>query len=599
MNPLKLRLPIPASVDNTQTVPSPADIRGWLDTLPSHEPKNCLIQVAALVHRYNLYPMPSSQRFEAMQVLQPWVMRLLPGLQQKYHDQSLPLTPKLQALADEVFQLLDHMSQGYNQVIDDAVSDAEHDDLSPTLFQLALRQAIEQAGLLMLEAYAQYRSEPAGLWGELHRLYALAERNGLHNMALDASDAEGQPLTTIQYTYLRIVLLGLAQPYRLLAGQATILYKLLAKWTIGCRMMEKRDTLAEPGDCVVDLAGSRAPEMATSQTRFRPADGRFLDISSLRRQLAEISRRQVDNAQQTLAERMHQDLLIRLCDVWQGRGERRSERHPDGSETVMMGIGLGAAHHQISGEIEFNPEKTENEIHRPRKQAEDLSLLPKHEEERLFQEPGTRTREGLEATRVSRFATHGDVWDAVHDTQLHARVLRESAMAGYAIEPWLRINHSTGGVALRRMDDNRSQARVGVLTAWRLENELNLWHVGSVRWMQINRQGQLELGIRSLGSRMAAVAVRAIGGTGSGGEYFRSLLIDLEAVDGKPAKGLLVPVSIYDTDTQLVLNLTTELKYVRLTRLIETTSSYSLFAFSLIEMPPQEKARVQSLPDAD
>jgi len=49
----------------------------------------------------------------------------------------------------------------------------------------------------------------------------------------------------------------------------------------------------------------------------------------------------------------------------------------------------------------------------------------------------------------------------------------------------------------------------------------------------------------------------------------------------------------------LVLNLKTELKYVRLTRIIETTSSFTLFAFNTIEMPPQEKARVQGLPQRD
>ena len=597
MNPLKLRLPIPARVDDSQRVPRAAEIRAWLDTLPAHEPRNCLIQVAALVVRHNQFPMPTTQRFEALQVLQPWIMQLLPGLQQKYHDQSLPLTPKLQTLADDVYQLLDDLSQGYKQVINDAISD--DDDMSPDSFHLALRQTIEQTGLLLLECYAQYRSEPVGLWGELHRLYALAERNGLHNMAIEATDVHGQPLTTIQYTYLRIALLGLAQPYRLLSGQADVLYRLLGGWTIGCRMVERRNTLAEAGDCVVDLAGSHAPEMATEQTRFRPVDGRFLDISALRQRLDKLSRQQDDDGELSLAERMRRDLLLRLRKVWEGRGERRSERHDDGHDDVMMCVGLGAAHHHISGEVEFAPEKSESEIHRPRKKDSGLELLSKNDEAMLQQEFGARTADGFEATRVSRFATEGDVWDAVNDTKLHARVLRESAMAGYAVEPWRRLNHSEGGVALRRPADNRAQARVGVLTAWRHEHEMNLWQVGSVRWMQLNARQELEVGVRSLGSRMAAVAVRAIGGTGSGGEYFRSLLVDFADESGQAAKGLLVPVSIYDIGTQLVLNLTSELKYVRLTRLIETTSSFSLFGFSAIEMPPQEKARVQSLPYED
>ncbi len=593
MNPLKLRLPIPAHADTAQRAPRPDEIRHWLASLPTHDPMANLIQVAALLLRYNQHALPISQRFEAMQILQPWVQQQLPALQQKYRDQSLPLTPRLQTLADDIFDLLDNMAQGYKQVITDAISGTDSDDLSPDTFLLALRQTIEQTGLLMLESYAQYRSEPTGLWGELHRLYALAERNGLNTMAIDSRDANNQPVTTIQYTYLRIVLLGLAQPYRLLSGQVDVLYGFLHQWTIGCRMVKKKNALAEAGDCVVDLAGNRPPDMATQQTRFRPVDGRFLDISTLRDRLEELSRQKTDSRKQSLSDRMRRDLLIQLCTVWQGRRERSTERHADGQHILMMCIGLGAAHHQISGEVEFTPEEDESEFHQPQKKGNHLSLQCK---DNAPLPVTTTTTEGREATRVSRFTTDMDVWDAVHDTQLHVRVLRDSAMAGYAVEPWLRINHSDGGVALLHMPDNRTQARVGVLTAYRDKDETLLWHIGTVRWLQINKQGKLTLGIKSLGNHMAAVAVRAIAGTGNGGEYFRSLLIDVIGTEGNTGKGLLVPVRIYDIDTQLVLNLKTELKYVRLTRVIETTSSFTVFAFDSIEMPPQEKARVQGLP---
>ncbi len=593
MNPLQLRLPIPAHADTEQRAPRPDEIRHWLASLPVHDPTANLAQVAALLVRYNQHRLPTSQRFEAMRILQSWIQRQLPGLRQKYRDQPLPLTPRRQTLANSVFDLLDNMAQGYKQVITDAISDTDGDDLSPDTFLLALRQAIEQTGLLMLESYAQYRSEPTGLWGELHRLYALAERNGLSTMAIDACDADHQPVTTIQYTYLRIALLGLAQPYRLLSGQADVLYDLLRQWTTGCRMVEKKNTPAEAGDCVVDLAGSRPPAMATQQTRFRPVDGRFLDISALRERLEKLSRQKTDNRRQSLSERMRRDLLIQLCNVWQGRSGRRAERYADGRQILMMCIGLGAAHHQVSGEAEFTPEEDESEFHHPQEKNDHLSLQCKDNAPLAIT---TTTAEGRDATRVSRFTADMDVWNAVHDTQLHVRVLRDSTMAGYTVEPWLCLNHSDGGVALLRMPDNRTQARVGVLTAYRHNDETLLWQIGTVRWLRIDEQGRLTLGIESLGNHMAAVAVRAIGGTGSGGEYFRSLLIDFIETKGKTGKGLLVPVSIYDIGTQLVLNLKTELKYVRLTRVIETTRSFTLFAFNTIEMPPQEKARIQGLP---
>jgi len=113
MNPLKLRLPIPAHADIEQRAPRPDEIRDWLASLPAHDPTANLIHVTALLVRYNQHALPTSQRFAAMQILQPWVLQQLPGLQQKYRDQSLPLTSRLQTLADDVFDLLDNMAQGY------------------------------------------------------------------------------------------------------------------------------------------------------------------------------------------------------------------------------------------------------------------------------------------------------------------------------------------------------------------------------------------------------------------------------------------------------------------------------------------------------
>ena len=56
-----------------------------------------------------------------------------------------------------------------------------------------------------------------------------------------------------------------------------------------------------------------------------------------------------------------------------------------------------------------------------------------------------------------------------------------------------------------------------------------------------------------------------------------------------------MPASIYDIGTQLVLNLQTTLKYVRLTQLLETSNAFSLFAFKEIAVPPAEQARIDAL----
>ncbi len=593
MNPLKLRLPIPAGIDGHAQPPSTAGIRDWLASLPAQDPVACLSQVTALLERYNRCPVSDAERLASLQVLRPWVARLLPPLQKKYHDQSLPLPTRLRGLAEAVVHLLDELSQAYKQVVTDAIETPD-DGLGLEGLQLALRQAIVQLGEQLLEHFAVFRAEPPGLWGELHRLYAFAERNGLHRMAFTATDGDGRPLSTIQHAYLRIALLGLAQPYRLQPGQAQLIYAKLDQWAIGVRLFSRHQTLAEAGDSVIDLDSDRPPQMATGATRFRPVDGRFLDISALRERLeAGIARLNEEQATSThLGDRLRRDLLIRLCSVWQGRGERGDERVADGQGEVFICMGLGAAHFQLSGEADFTPEDDEMAFHRPHAASgPNLSLRPHDAFESNLR---SRNDIGLETTRVSRFETERDVWSATHDTEAHARSLRESAMAGYAVEHWRRINRSDGGVALERPDEARARTRVGMLCAYRNEEERGLWQVGVVRWQRIGRNHRLGVGVQSLGGDAAAVAVRAIAGAGAGGEYFRSLLLQQEA--GGPA--LLVPASIFDDTTQLVLNLRHEMRYVRLERLLETSNAFSLFAFRTIEMPPQERARVLALPEA-
>ena len=121
-----------------------------------------------------------------------------------------------------------------------------------------------------------------------------------------------------------------------------------------------------------------------------------------------------------------------------------------------------------------------------------------------------------------------------------------------------------------------------------------IWKVGILRWLQDDHNKDFDIGILILAHMGIPVAVRAIGGAGSGGEYFRSLLVRSALSEGD-APSLLVPASIYDTGTQLVLNLKSEIKYVRLMHMTETTGSFSLFEFKYIGVPPAEQARIDAL----
>lgn len=603
MNPLKYRLPELTQTDASTLQPQPAALSAWIDAQPIINAQSTAPLLLTLLQNYNRCELPTAMRFKAAITLQPVVDGVVKQLRNYYQNESLPLLKSSRKQANLVTQILDEAAIAYKRVVSDSVTVDQQ--MSINLVVAALRLSIDQIGQQLLESYSQYAMPAPGLWGELNRTYQLAERNGLHTRVLTENAGTENPFATVQHGYLRVALLALTMPNHLMPGQAKLIYGYLEKWTAGCRILNKKVTEAKIGDIFIDLAGERPPAVSTGHARFRPIDGRFLDISKLQEKLDDVSAsvKSDTGLPLTIAERMRRDLLTRLRAAWQGRAERSNQRESDMNSTISLCIGLDACHHFIDGENSFTPEQGEIRNHRPQEAGGGLELIPTKDAWGL-EAPSSSHQLGLDDTRLSRFSEKVDVWDAVHSTEIQARDKREAAMASFRVEPWLCINQSAGGMALRRQPEILSRTRVGALVAVPTDEKHTHWKIGALRWLQDNSDSpdnKFDIGVMIITDAAAPVAVRAIGGAGTGGEYFRSLLIENPKNDVKEdtietnTTSLLVPASIYDIDTQLVLNRQTTLEYVRLTRLIETTSSFSMFEFKHIEVPPAEQAKISAI----
>ncbi|HHI91916.1 MAG TPA: hypothetical protein ENK04_00125 [Gammaproteobacteria bacterium] len=615
MNPLRYRLPQQRQNNINALQPQPSALAAWIAAQPTINLQSTASLAFRLLQSYNRCKMPAAMRLNAMITLQPVINSIIEQLRSHYQNEPLPLRKNARTHANMAARFLDEAAFAYKTTVADAVIDAENNEMSINLFIASLRLTIDHLGYQLLECYSQFSPPVNGLWGEIHRTYQLAERNGLHTRVLTENGNEANapagnhkestpgyaktPFMTVQHGYLRLVLLALATPNHLMPGQATQIYTCLEKWTAGCRLFSKKITEAKTGDIVIDLAGERPPAVATGYARFRPVDGRFLDISKLQEKLDEISasvdeQHQAKHVPLTIVERLRRDLLTRLRKAWQGRAERAYLREEDMNTHMLLCMGLDMCHHFISNESNFHPEQDEIQYHRPQEASSGLTLAPA--DALTLESPGSTNQQGRDITRVSRFTEGVDVWDAIHETEIHAREKREAAMAHFRAEPWLRLNHSAAGLALRRLPKTQSRTRVGAVVAFRNTND-EPWTVGVLRWLQDTPGKTFDIGIMTLSTHNTPVAVRAIGGAGAGGEYFRSLLIQPAFLEKQNVMefALLVPASIYDVGTQLVLNRQTELEYVRLTRMIDTSSSFSLFEFKHIEAPPAEQARISKL----
>jgi hypothetical protein len=142
-----------------------------------------------------------------------------------------------------------------------------------------------------------------------------------------------------------------------------------------------------------------------------------------------------------------------------------------------------------------------------------------------------------------------------------------------------------------------ARVSVGNIVAYHPEHDDNQWCLGVVTWMKEFAVDRFDMGIKIIPGVAKPVAVRAISGAGCGSEYFRCLLLNTEQA-GKSVTKIIVPSSIYDVGTQLVLNFRAELQYIRLIDMMRTTTCYSMFSFNQIEVPMIEQTRISEMKSA-
>ena len=90
------------------------------------------------------------------------------------------------------------------------------------------------------------------------------------------------------------------------------------------------------------------------------------------------------------------------------------------------------------------------------------------------------------------------------------------------------------------------------------------------------------MGIMNLSHTAVPVAIKSIRGTGRGTDYFRALMIPKQ-VSINQTRSLVVPATLYDVNTVLAINMKNRFFYLKLTKQILSTRSFSQFEFNVLE----------------
>ena len=592
-----LDLQVPRAEEPPAGPASPQALAQWLDELPQGNALATARQLVAHVSAHNRQRWPAASRLTAAEQVRSVCEETVAALRAGFRTTAIPLPPRAAELADLVRTLEWELACAYKLALTTLVANPdEGDGDSPRL--LALYRSVELLAQLVVDTYRLYGPEPRPLWGELHRLYRYAELNRLHRRPV----TDGGP--TVEHAYKRVVLLALADPYQLMQQEAGTVYRWLGLWAGRCPMEPVPALSPVAGRFYVDLDSDRPPRYAPRELECHPANPRVLDCVPLLAQtagrIAALARADEQDGRPItpLHRRLERDLLVRLRDAWGGPRDRAAARQPSRAD-VEIAAGLSASHHFLSTGRAFTPEQDEVSIHRRElgRAPSGLSLLPMEDEPWRAQEEGQRLETGVERPRQSVFddaSADLDIWQKIYSTTGGGDSPGQTPAPAYEARPWHQKNASAGGMCLSCRSDGATALRVGELVVFQEPAGDGLWRVGAVRWLCDTPDERLEMGIEALADSATPLAIRSVHGTGEGGEYFRALRLpagDVQAVGGS----LVVPAAIYDTATVAVLNLGERLVYVRLTRLLETTRSYSRFEYELAEQPASERERIQSL----
>lgn len=577
---LDLRLPAATAAAAPGGV-DPAQVRRWLGDLPKLNEVQVFDAVLARLSGINRTALPPEARFEIAEAFVSEVDYLLEKLAQRCELLEFPCQEQDRQLNDRLQMLLEEMAVAYKHVIA-AFAERTLDEAGLLVLRTALLQAMRLLAQRVLLAYAVYAPTPAGVWGELHRLYRYAER-------IDVARTRVEHLAdlTIGDLYKRIVLLALANPYHLMQGEARIAYDKLAKWALACAIRHPQEFPPQApeffyaGRYFADLDGDAPPCFGRAGQPLAPRDARLFEIAPVLKIVEDRIRQMTLKAQLPMAERLERDLLRRLRNAWTGRAERAAQRVEDSGELQVVG-GLRACHHLLAGGAEFNPEQDEIALHgKDFEGPSRLSLVPLEEEGWRQQDARGKLEQGLLKPRSFGFDTErkeDDVWERTQRVGVQRATQLEVSVEQRLLNRRGTVHQrdvSASGIGAEYAGDSALRFRVGDLIGVPGEPIA----LATVCWLRNDDTGGLSLGLLRLEGEPAAVAVRGIEGMGAEGDYFRALSLR----DGG-RRSLIVPAGSFDIGSVLLVNAGVELELQILRRILRSTRGYTEYAADSVDI---------------
>lgn len=588
-NPLGLYIP-PQTIEFAKApYIKPRDAERWIANLPTAHIGETARLIFKAMSEINRVEIPPHQRFKLLELFRQPFDYVTQALIKHIIGQAFPLSGKNQKISELIRELQWEIAIGYKIIINSSLS-GHFGRVDKTLLT-SINRALYYLGECLLKSYLVYTPQNNQTWIEIHHLYLFAEHNGLISESVKDNLFPENNNSTIGTQYKHIILLSLANPYRLPQSEIQKVNTALFGWSKYSHLHMLDDPNNPIGLFAIDLESNAPPSYYnTAQKQSNSNFIRILDTSELTRILRdqiETSEKKSGNQKGKMQNTLDvsQKTLKRLILAWGAVPKRNFSRKGKQTE-VKVALGLSASHCFIQKAYED----------KQRKVAPDNEF---RDSEIEFDTKAVYQSDLID--NVGEPLSHPDVWDIAQNPTIQSKdELNFPAFTQFTNEgnssPLLKtqndiydvykcnlLNESAGGYCITWKNDIATKTVVGsLISLFNPEEEgQEEWSIGVIRWIKAIEKEYLYIGIELLSPSAQAIASKNITSQSKTFDYTRALLLpELRSVKQPQT---LITQSLYHVGDKLALDVHGQSIKVTLTKLLENTSTFAQFEFSIIK----------------
>jgi len=593
-NPLGLYIPEQTIEFADAPYIKPRDAEKWIANLPTAHVGETARLIYKAMSEINRVPLPAQQRFKVLELFREPFAYVSQALQKHYINQAFPLSNKNQKIAELTQELQQELAIGYKIIIEASLSQ-KSGRVDNKILLTSIYRAISYLGDSLLKSYLTYAPNSGQTWLEIHHLYLFSEHNSL--IAENVKDTiETIPNNqNIGSLYKHVILLSLANPYRLAQAEILRVNKALQEWSKYSHLHILDNPNNPIGLFSIDLENNAPPSYYnTNEKQTNTGFIRIMDTSELTR----ILRDQYENSTVELENNIRntrinpndisKETLRRLILAW-GAVPKRNFSRKGKEERIDVTLGLSATHCYIQQQYEtVQQEKLPRDEDFIDSQIEFQDKA--HYDSDLVPNPGEPS-------------SKPDIWDLANNPNLVDRqeysftpfgefehpksppeILRPHEKI-YDIFNCLLINESAGGYCISWDNVSTTKTIVGSLIGIknRNEDEESDWSIGVIRWLKSPEKNPMYIGIELLSPSAQAIAAKNLS---NNNDYSRALLLPELLTVKQPQT--LITQSLYKVGDKLQLDVHGQPIKIKLSKLLASSSAFNQFEFAIIK--PEKKA---------